>query len=70
MQSLFIAMWNKLTEFSNNNDFKSYGALLNSIIELIKQLLKRELITLEVSDNYNIIVYGIETHLTLRDINL
>jgi hypothetical protein len=68
METLFLTMWNQLTEFANNNDFKSYGALLNSIIELIKQLLKRELITLNISDDYNIIVYGIETHLTTKNI--
>lgn len=68
MENLFISMWNQLQVFANENDFKSYGALLNTIIELIKELLKRNLIELNISNDYNIIVYGIETHLTTKHV--
>ena len=68
METLFLSMWNQLQVFANENDFKSYGALLNTIVELIKELLKRNLIGLTISDDYNIIVYGIETHLTTKHI--
>jgi hypothetical protein len=68
METLFLSMWNQLQVFSNNNDFVSYGALINSIKVLIKELLNRNVITLDISDDYNVIVYNIETHFGYIDI--
>ena len=68
METLFLSMWNQLKVFSNNDDFVSYGALLVSIKSLIKELLNRNIISIEISQNYNVIVYGIETHFSYKDI--
>lgn len=70
MENLFISMWNQLENFAKFNDFKSYGALELSIIELIKQLISRKIIELSISDDYNLIIYGVETHFGTKTLNL